>query len=175
MCLTGIEPETDLYKIKKDETKIYIGSNIYLDENGGCFYNEKKLNVQFLYNDNKIEMDYYLFMELLHEIYNNEYILPFEFLIQKEEEEEENKNKKRKIIEENDFIDNEIDKLRAEIEYYKNLFNCVICLDEKKDIVNNNCKHLSMCKKCSVKIMSQKKPMCPICRKNIDKLIQIFF
>ena len=174
--LTGLNPEIDLCKIKKTENQVNIASNIYFDENGECFYNEKKINYQFLYNDNKIEMDYTNFMELVNEIYNNEHVLPFEIIEKKEEEKSLNKKRKtNSFIDENDFIDNEITKLKVKLEYYKNLFTCVICLNEKKDTVINNCNHLCVCKKCSKKLMVVKNPRCPICRKDINRLSQVFF
>ncbi len=175
--LTEIKADHGLCEIKSVEKKRYIASNIYFDESGECFYNEKRLNLQFLFDNNKIEMNYYSFIEMLNDIYDSEYVLPFKIIEEEEERKEEEKplNKKRKFIEENDFIDNEIEKLKGKNRYYKTLFDCVICLDAKKDIFINGCKHLCMCKKCSVKIMLGKNPVCPICRKNIDEFIQVFF
>lgn len=48
--------------------------------------------------------------------------------------------------------------------------NCVICLDNPKDICILPCKHLCMCTECSEKI----KDLCPMCRGPIVEQLKIF-
>ena len=46
---------------------------------------------------------------------------------------------------------------------------CVICLERPRDIVILNCGHVCACRECSEQLEN-----CPICRRNIDRLVPTF-
>eukprot|EP00924_Labyrinthula_sp_SR-Ha-C_P013572 maker-scaffold_5-snap-gene-7.3-mRNA-1 protein AED:0.00 eAED:0.00 QI:87/1/1/1/1/1/2/44/275 len=43
--------------------------------------------------------------------------------------------------------------------------NCVICLENSKDVVLNPCLHKCLCSSCSIQLQKQANPQCPLCRR----------
>jgi hypothetical protein len=48
---------------------------------------------------------------------------------------------------------------------------CVICMDNQRNILLDSCHHVCMCNKCYDKLQVKS---CPICKKNIDKIIPVY-
>lgn len=52
---------------------------------------------------------------------------------------------------------------------------CVICWNDRKTVVLLPCKHLCVCKSCSRKLWNSiQNETCPICRNNVDNLLEVF-
>ena len=52
---------------------------------------------------------------------------------------------------------------------------CVICWNDRKTIVLLPCRHLCVCILCSKKLWNNtQKEKCPICRKNVENLLEVF-
>jgi hypothetical protein len=52
---------------------------------------------------------------------------------------------------------------------------CVICWNDKKTIVLLPCRHLCVCVSCSKKLWNNtQNETCPICRNNVESLIEVF-
>lgn len=52
---------------------------------------------------------------------------------------------------------------------------CVICLENKKICIIDDCHHLALCAKCSNRILTSGKKECPVCKKAIVKGIKRVF
>ncbi|CAF1932178.1 unnamed protein product [Rotaria magnacalcarata] len=64
-------------------------------------------------------------------------------------------------------------KLQQELTNDPNL--CVICCNDKKNIVLLPCRHLCVCLTCSKKLWNNtSKQTCPMCRNQIDSLLEVF-
>jgi hypothetical protein len=56
-----------------------------------------------------------------------------------------------------------------------NPYLCVICWNDRKNIVLLPCRHLCVCVSCSQKLWNNtKKETCPICRQDVENLIEVF-
>lgn len=68
----------------------------------------------------------------------------------------------------------EINELKLENKEYKEKIieqnECIICIENKLQIVFVPCGHICSCVECSKRLNQ-----CPICRKNIDSCLKIFF
>lgn len=53
----------------------------------------------------------------------------------------------------------------------KSISPCAICFNERKKTVLAPCGHKTICKRCTSRIMEERKPICPICRKPIESYI----
>ena len=52
---------------------------------------------------------------------------------------------------------------------------CVICLNERKTVVLLPCRHLCVCVSCSKKLRNvDQNETCPICRNEIESLLEVF-
>ena len=52
---------------------------------------------------------------------------------------------------------------------------CVVCMERaEKSVLLMPCKHLCVCKDCTDKLLTQSKPMCPVCRNPILDTIEVF-
>lgn len=79
---------------------------------------------------------------------------------------------------------NEFEKERIKKEELKNVIpkdeskkddinlDCVICFNQKADIVCMPCGHSGICRQCSIKVCS-KEAVCFLCKKPIEQLLQI--
>ena len=56
--------------------------------------------------------------------------------------------------------------------------DCVVCLDEKKDHVCLPCGHVCLCAACVLRLGSrpkQKKSKCPMCEKDVDDILKVYW
>ena len=67
----------------------------------------------------------------------------------------------------------ELSKLKETNEDIKEL-RCCICHDNQSNILLRPCNHLSVCEECLKRIRSDRKNVCPICRKKIKETIKVF-
>ena len=51
--------------------------------------------------------------------------------------------------------------------------SCLVCSENSK-IISFQCGHKSVCPKCALKIMNERKPICPICREEIKQAFRVF-
>ncbi|CAF1083640.1 unnamed protein product [Adineta steineri] len=53
--------------------------------------------------------------------------------------------------------------------------SCIVCWNDKKTVVLLPCKHLCVCVSCSKKLWNNtQRRTCPICRNDIDNLLEVF-
>ena len=52
---------------------------------------------------------------------------------------------------------------------------CVVCDDEKKQIILLPCKHMCLCKTCSVRCLFNTIKDCPMCRTEIKDSMEVFW
>lgn len=50
---------------------------------------------------------------------------------------------------------------------------CIVCQDNYREIITFPCKHLCLCKVCSVQICKSDK-VCPVCRKHVTKTVKVY-
>lgn len=56
-----------------------------------------------------------------------------------------------------------------------NPYLCVICWNDRKTIVLLPCRHLCVCLSCSKKLWNNvQQETCPICRNNVENLLEVF-
>jgi len=56
-----------------------------------------------------------------------------------------------------------------------NPYLCVICWDDRKTVVLLPCRHLCVCVSCSKKLWNNtQKETCPICRNDVENLLEVF-
>lgn len=89
-----------------------------------------------------------------------------EYITEKEEEYERIVNN---IITENNRLNENMNKI-ANNKNINDVYLCIICLENIKDILFTPCNHLLVCNKCISKLGDN----CPICRKEIEKKIKIY-
>ena len=51
---------------------------------------------------------------------------------------------------------------------------CVICLEDRADHMVVPCNHVAFCQSCAAPAMNRDERRCPLCRKNIERIIKIF-
>jgi len=51
---------------------------------------------------------------------------------------------------------------------------CCVCLTAQKDTFAIPCRHQAMCYNCAVRIIDSNRPECPICRKPMQDVLQVF-
>lgn len=51
---------------------------------------------------------------------------------------------------------------------------CVVCMDERRQVVFLPCRHMATCQKCAEKIVGGWAPICPICRGEVDETVKVF-
>lgn len=68
-------------------------------------------------------------------------------------------------------ISDELERKRDELEL---LTNCVMCQDAQRQTMFKPCNHATLCAPCSQQIMNTPEPRCPLCRKNVVSVHQVF-
>lgn len=53
-------------------------------------------------------------------------------------------------------------------------FECLVCMDGKREVAIDPCGHVALCKKCADRVMTSTRPKCPICRTRIVKMLRVF-
>ena len=51
--------------------------------------------------------------------------------------------------------------------------NCVVCLDQAREVILLDCGHVCVCADCATELM-RTRPICPVCRSSIDRVAQAF-
>eukprot|EP00756_Hemistasia_phaeocysticola_P023280 Hpha_TRINITY_DN15882_c1_g4::TRINITY_DN15882_c1_g4_i1::g.189225::m.189225 len=51
---------------------------------------------------------------------------------------------------------------------------CVICMANQKNQLTLPCKHISMCRGCTIDLLKRQDPHCPMCRSQIDDIMTVF-
>lgn len=64
-----------------------------------------------------------------------------------------------------------IKKLRRFSETLNDDFKCIICIENPKNVIFKPCLHMALCKNC---FLGLRKPECPICKKNIKNIVNVF-
>lgn len=71
------------------------------------------------------------------------------------------------ILNDDELDETMIDLSKIKIHTDENMDDCIICMDNKKEIVFMTCGHFYTCNECSLKVNK-----CPICRNMISKRIK---
>ena len=75
----------------------------------------------------------------------------------------------RKELEEGEHLRRRVSQLSVELSREKDKSVCVVCLDAKRDVLLNPCKHFCLCRNCINTIRN-----CPICNRRIHSSERIF-
>jgi len=51
---------------------------------------------------------------------------------------------------------------------------CVVCMEELRDTVLVPCGHIALCSGCARTIAASRRPLCPICNRNVDDLCRVY-
>ncbi|BES98715.1 RING finger [Nesidiocoris tenuis] len=61
--------------------------------------------------------------------------------------------------------------MKLEQEQAANL--CVVCMAKRREVMLLNCRHMLMCKVCAI-IVAHENGVCPVCRKPIDNIVNVY-